>query len=59
MSKSFLAKFFGWTQFVFAVGDRVLANQGVPHNWHDWLALAVSGAIALSVHHASNTDGQK
>lgn len=56
--KSFWAKFFGWAQFGLVTAGQLFSS-GVPHGWHEWIALAASGAMAVATHHAAGTDGTK
>jgi hypothetical protein len=58
MKTSIWAKIFGWVQFGLQTVAQV-STGGVPHNWHDWLSLIASGALAVGMHAAASTDGTK
>jgi len=59
MNKAALAKILGWGQLVLFAFNETVQAQGVPHGWGAWLRLLGSTAVALSVHHASSTDGTR
>ena len=59
MNKATLAKIAGWGQLLITAVATAIQAQGVPSTAQQWGQILVSALIALSVHHASNTDGSK
>jgi len=57
MKKATWAKLFGWGQLVVTTAIQVIQANGFPHTGSEWLKIAGSLLIALSVHHASSTSG--
>lgn len=53
-----LAKIMGWTQFGLQALQQV-SQSGQPHGWASWVTTIASGALAVGMHAASNTDGTK
>lgn len=58
MKSSMWAKILGWFQFAVTSVSQFTAG-GAPHGWRDWVTLISSGAVAVALHHSSNTDGTK
>jgi hypothetical protein len=55
--KHVVAKIGGWSQFILTLVSTLANNQ--PHGWAQWLTAIASGAAAIGIHAASNTDGTK
>lgn len=60
MKSHWYAKIFGWSQFALQAVQQLAAPAGsCGHSWQCWLGVIASGATAVAVHAASNTDGNK
>jgi len=53
-----IAKIGGWAQFILTLLGQ-LSAAGAPHGFWGWLTVIASGAAAVGIHAASNTDGTK
>jgi hypothetical protein len=52
-----LSKVGAWAQFGLTLLTQLATQQ--PHGWAQWLTVIASGAAAVGIHAASNTDGTK